>query len=135
MRIGVPASSANCLDGARFLVLAREAGLMRVPRPAAGIITTTFMAGCQYTSRDAASSNPRAVLGAGRRDARRAVSLPYSAGGSVRKGCGFLGSTLAAPATAATGGRGSGREAARSSHLPKIIFPAVVCSTLVTEMS
>ena len=40
-----------------FLVRALEAVLMRVPRPAAGIITTTFMAGCQYTGRDAGSSN------------------------------------------------------------------------------
>src|SRR5580658_7503207 len=52
MRMGVPASSANCLDGAMFFVRALGAELMRVPRPAAGIITTTFMAGCQYTGRD-----------------------------------------------------------------------------------
>ena len=77
----------------------------------------------------------RRTVDSGRPAAPRALSLPYSAGCSVRKGCGFLGSALAAPATAATGGRGSGREATRSSHLPKIIFPAVVCSTLVTEMS
>jgi hypothetical protein len=25
-------------------------GAIRVPKPAAGIITTTFMAGCKYTS-------------------------------------------------------------------------------------
>src|SRR5579864_1354405 len=50
--MGVPASSVNCLDGCGFLVFASNAlgmGAMRVPRPAAGIITITFMAGCKYT--------------------------------------------------------------------------------------
>jgi len=30
---------------------------MRVPRPAAGMITTTFMAGCQYTRGERMDSN------------------------------------------------------------------------------
>jgi hypothetical protein len=30
---------------------------MRVPSPAAGIITTTFIAGCKYTSAEVRSSN------------------------------------------------------------------------------
>src|SRR5713101_614221 len=51
MRIGSPPKSVNCLDGADFLPLscALGTGAMRVPRPAAGMITTTFMAGCNYT--------------------------------------------------------------------------------------
>src|ERR1700722_5407146 len=53
MRMGVPASSVNCLEGWGFFVFASRAlgmGAMRVPRPAAGMITITFMAGCKYTS-------------------------------------------------------------------------------------
>src|SRR2546422_231842 len=62
----------------------------------------------------------------------------YSAGRSTMIGAAFLTSgpgTLATTATVETEGRDSLRMAARSSHLPKIIFPAVVCSTDVTEMS
>src|SRR5256885_4827143 len=42
---------------------------------------------------------------------------------------------LATTATVETEGRDSLRMPARSSHLPKIIFPPVVCSTDITEMS
>src|ERR1035438_3288834 len=60
MRMGVPASSVNCLEGWGFFVFASRAlgmGAIRVPRPAAGIITITFMAGCKYTRRRRESSN------------------------------------------------------------------------------
>src|SRR5579863_6243313 len=49
MRIGVPPSSVNCLLAEGFLPRALGAECMRVPRPAAGIIATTFIAGCKYT--------------------------------------------------------------------------------------
>src|ERR1700676_30313 len=52
MRIGVPPSSVNCLLAAGFLPLALGAETMRVPRPAAGMIATTFIAGCKYTRAD-----------------------------------------------------------------------------------
>src|SRR5579864_6304454 len=60
MRMGVPARSVNCFDGCGFRVFASRAlgmGAMRVPRPAAGIMTITFMAGCKYTRGGAGSSN------------------------------------------------------------------------------
>src|SRR6266852_5592385 len=57
MRIGVPPNSENCLDAAGFLFLASEAGAMRVPRPAAGMMTTTFMAGCKYKAYGETCSN------------------------------------------------------------------------------
>src|ERR1035441_2195686 len=60
MRMGVPASSVNCLEGWGFFVFASRAlgmGAIRVPRPAAGIITITFMAGGKYTRRRRESSN------------------------------------------------------------------------------
>src|SRR6266496_1506081 len=49
----------------------------------------------------------------------------------------FFGSTAPGDtgATTVTGGRGSLLAPERSSHLPKIIFPAVVCRTEVTETS
>ena len=53
MRIGVPPSSVNCLEGGDFFCLPLAPtgiGAMRVPSPAAGMITTTFIAGCKYTS-------------------------------------------------------------------------------------
>src|SRR5579864_8725908 len=53
MRIGVPPSSVNCFDGGVFFcrpLAPPGIGAMRVPRPAAGMITMTFMAGCKYTS-------------------------------------------------------------------------------------
>src|SRR5271169_4865535 len=53
MRMGVPDSSLNCFEGWGFFVFASLAlgmGAMRVPKPAAGIITITFIAGCKYTS-------------------------------------------------------------------------------------
>ena len=42
-RMGTPPSSLNCLVGAFFLDFAAEAGAMRVPRPAAGTMTNTFI--------------------------------------------------------------------------------------------
>src|ERR1700683_3911237 len=61
MRMGVPASAVNCLEGCGLVfALGSKAlgmGAMRVPRPAAGIITITFIAGCKYTSAEAGSSN------------------------------------------------------------------------------
>src|SRR5712692_784334 len=47
--MGVPPSSVNCLEAEGFLPFALGANVMRVPRPAAGMITTTFIAGCKYT--------------------------------------------------------------------------------------
>src|SRR5580700_3139698 len=41
--MGVPPSSVNCFEDASFFVLALGADVMRVPRPAAGMMTTTFM--------------------------------------------------------------------------------------------
>src|ERR1700730_14332149 len=49
MGMGVPPSSVNCLVAAGFLPLAAGADAIRVPRPAAGMITTTFIGGCKYT--------------------------------------------------------------------------------------
>ena len=52
IRIGVPPSSENCLEGGAFFCLTlapADIGAMRVPRPAAGMITTTFIAGSKYT--------------------------------------------------------------------------------------
>src|SRR5580704_18076807 len=49
MRIGTPPSSVNCLVAAGFLLLPRESETIRVPKHAAGTITTTFIAGCKYT--------------------------------------------------------------------------------------
>ena len=50
----MPASSVNCLDAWDFFAIFApkplDMGLMRVPRPAAGMMTITFMAGCKYTS-------------------------------------------------------------------------------------
>src|SRR5436190_4763623 len=51
MRIGVPPSSVNCLDATGFFPFDSGADAMRVPRPAAGMMATTFMAGCKYTRR------------------------------------------------------------------------------------
>src|SRR2546428_13889020 len=51
MRIGVPLSSVNCLEATGFFPFASGADAMRVPRPAAGMMATTFMAGCKYTRR------------------------------------------------------------------------------------
>ena len=41
--MGTLPSSLNCLLGAFFLDLAAEGGAMRVPSPAAGIMTNTFI--------------------------------------------------------------------------------------------
>src|SRR6202142_3627802 len=64
-------------------------------------------------------------------------TLAYSPGRSTATGAAFLGSPLgiAAAVVTTTVGRASLRAMARSSHLPKIILPAVVCSTDVTEIS
>src|SRR5437764_11227153 len=50
--MGVPARSVNCFEGCGFLpfaVLPLGTGAMRVPSPAAGMMTMTFIAGCKYT--------------------------------------------------------------------------------------
>src|SRR5271170_4010214 len=47
--MGVPPSSVNCLVVVGFLPFALGAEAMRVPKPAAGMITNTFIAGCKYT--------------------------------------------------------------------------------------
>src|SRR5947208_1239218 len=44
MRIGVPLSSVNCLEATGFFPFDSGADAMRVPRPAAGMMATTFMA-------------------------------------------------------------------------------------------
>jgi hypothetical protein len=43
--MGLPPSSVNCLEAAGFFVLDPAAGIIRVPRPAAGMMTNTFIAG------------------------------------------------------------------------------------------
>src|SRR5208337_1949133 len=43
--MGTPPSSLNCLLGAFFLDFAAEGGAMRVPSPAAGTMTNTFIGG------------------------------------------------------------------------------------------
>ena len=48
--MGVPFSSVNCFEGDAPLLFARDGDAMRVPRPAAGMMTVTFMEGAQYTS-------------------------------------------------------------------------------------
>src|SRR5579862_6917849 len=66
--MGVPASWLNCFDGWGFFVLASMAlgmGAMRVPSPAAGMITITFIAGCKYTRRQRESSNQVLIAGEG----------------------------------------------------------------------
>src|SRR5881275_3539298 len=50
--MGVPARSVNCFEGCGFLPFAAlplGTGAMRVPSPAAGMMTMTFIAGCKYT--------------------------------------------------------------------------------------
>ena len=49
-----PPATVKALAGVSF---ALETGAIRVPRPAAGMMTKTFMAGCKYTSAKAANSN------------------------------------------------------------------------------
>src|ERR1035441_6168287 len=75
--MGVPARSLNCFEGCGFLVLASMAlgmGAMRVPRPAAGIMTITFIAGCKYTSARGGSSNPRTFRGMPHHHSRHTMS-------------------------------------------------------------
>src|SRR6266536_4477687 len=82
MRIGVPASSVNCFEGEDlfdFVSLALGSGAMRVPSPAAGMMTITFMAGCQYTSQRRRSSNHSSAPAK-----RVALPSPVLVGRSVR---------------------------------------------------
>ncbi len=46
MTMGVPLISKNCFEGTPFL----PAGAMRVPRPAAGMMTVTFIRGEKYNN-------------------------------------------------------------------------------------
>src|SRR6266851_6839576 len=64
MRIGVPPSSVNCFEGDAFCLpfAPADTGAMRVPRPAAGIMTITFIAGCKYTSGDQGVQMLRGLL-------------------------------------------------------------------------
>jgi len=48
--MGVPPSSVNCFEGALLRVLAEGGAAMRVPSPAAGMMTTTFMTALKYTA-------------------------------------------------------------------------------------
>src|SRR5208283_5488831 len=106
MRIGVPPSSVNCLLAAGFLPRAPGAEAMRVPRPAAGMIATTFIAGCKYTRAEESVQIGR--LGECRVCGRYFSS--YSPGRSTITGDVFFGSAfeigVAVVTTAA--GRGSG---------------------------
>ena len=70
------------------------------------------------------------------------LPLAYSVGRSTINGCAFLSSAFvellrAAVGVAALTARTTSARGipVRSSHLPKIIFPAVVCNTDVTETS
>src|SRR5262249_21826340 len=60
--MGVPPSSANCLV-AIFLDLDSGAEAIRVPNPAAGIITTTFIEGSSVYERETTTSMQRAQPG------------------------------------------------------------------------
>src|ERR1700722_18778797 len=55
--MGIPSNSVNCLEGRFFLALEALAGIMRVPNPAAGMIPTTFIAGCKYKGQQRRLSN------------------------------------------------------------------------------
>src|SRR5271166_4338850 len=141
--MGTPPSSLNCLLGPFFLAFsdrgAAEGGAMRVPSPAAGTMTNTFIRGDQYST-----SRAICVAGGG---ARRSTnySAAYSATRSAAAGVGFFIGSVAV--LAGTGGTATADTeeveetlesrcpVARSSHLPKIILPAVVCRTEVTDMS
>jgi len=57
LKSGTPPSSVNCLVAAGFLPVENGADVMRVPSPAAGIITITFMAGLQVYEAGCFSSN------------------------------------------------------------------------------
>src|ERR1700683_1303536 len=164
MRIGVPPSSVNCLEGdaLRLPLAPTGTGTMRVPRPAAGMITTTFIAGSKYTGggqgvqiqKQFTAEHPVTALGEDGQSpsylrGAQSEGLPYNAGlegllhphgGGGLVSTRVFGITAAGPGAPGVGGPFGGttplvRAKARSSHLPKIIFPAVVCSTDVTETS
>src|SRR5208282_5958348 len=77
--------------GVFFCLLMEPAGIgaMRVPSPAAGIITTTFIAGCQYTSGWWKSSNASSNAGSKcEENPGFFVSLmPYGATGRSNRNC------------------------------------------------
>ena len=129
-------------------------GAMRVPRPAAGMITTTFMAGCKYTAQAGVVQICRSLPSRRSRDSHRqqvgerlspheifACSQCGLCARFALDSCGWNGCRRWRRAsrrhpTEEAGTGAAGREyAPRSSHLPKIILPAVVCSTEVTETS
>jgi len=123
------------LAGRFFLVLAGERGAMRVPNPAAGTMTNTFIGDDPYSTALAERCGaPQAsfvwfrVLVRGAVNGKRRDLFSGS-------GAGLLGLDDCTTTGAGVGTFESCRFTARSSHLPKIILPAVVCSTEVTEMS
>src|ERR1051325_346091 len=56
MRIGTPSNSVNCLE-AEGVTRALLAAAIRVPRPAAGMITITLIAGLKYTRLGGGTAN------------------------------------------------------------------------------
>src|ERR1017187_1808199 len=131
--MGKPPSSLIGLVGALFFAFA-EGGAMRVPSPAAGMITNTFIG---------AISIVQAEGGCGKSGTSTRGPL-YSTARSMANGAIFFGASEVSPVGAVTGGTVTGgvdigfeswRLPLRSSHLPKIILPAVVCRTEVTEIS
>src|SRR5208282_6259952 len=148
--MGTPPNSLNCLVGDFLLDFAAEGGAMRVPRPAAGTMTNTFIRGDQYSTGIEFSTSPRlAVVSVQHLSSNTGRGVePYSTARSMTEAVGFFpgseaGATLPGIGGTIAGGKViagelplvSWRPDARSSHLPKIIFPAVVCRTEVTEMS
>src|SRR5690348_18316769 len=120
---------------------------MRVPRPAAGMMTNTFMAVCQYTGATLEVQTPesRPDNERIRTENRRTSGSPSSdgwlyddVGGFVSTivfveiGVGVVGTTGTVGVVGDTG-TACREYDERSSHLPKIILPAVVCRTEVTE--
>jgi hypothetical protein len=61
--MGTPFTSVNCFEGDGFLLLLRAAADMRVPKPAAGMITLTFMnGGSVYLRKQAAFSTQHSSM-------------------------------------------------------------------------
>src|SRR6202021_2271395 len=133
--MGTPPSSLNCLLSDFFRDFAVVGDDMRVPSPAAGTITNTFIRATSIVQSQEQSGLERPN---GYFYLRGCQSATRSSG------TGFFAGSETGVVVTLSGGTASGavttpllswRPLARSSHLPKIILPAVVCRTEVTEMS
>src|SRR5207253_7907645 len=83
IRSGVPPSSVNCLEGPAFFPFPLGGDAMRVPSPAAGIITTTFIGGDKYSEGGKPVQIPKTRR---RRGLLRLGSLPQLNPPSLRVG-------------------------------------------------